>query len=616
MAEQSAQDDFKWFGEGFDGFPKRLPDDVVEYIVFIIDARLSDLQTRERLQAFQRALAELEKKFLKEYIWQRDGIKLELMREDGTWLLRGSTNYGDSVADEWLIVYLLRELSKQFSDAWIRLYDTDGEFLLIEAANALPTWLDPEIATNRVWINSHKLLVIPLEPPSNRKPLSLKEALAIIRTSPFTATHFSDLEAEAFHRLSTYPAAISQNQHHATLPIPRKLAAILHSNPSCIAPAVEAFYLRDPISLRLIQPKHNPDGLRFPPTDWVTVSVRFTRILYAQLRSQEWVPPEPWKSSLLKLVEATNDLRAREKAQIGLKLAVGFEMLVQEKKYQDKKAVREISLLLEDIQSGDEPLPSDQDIKSWGQREDDEGWLDINFDDFEQELAGKGKSPPQGLEGRGFGDKGAQENLRKMVERFEAFLKDEDAGLEGADGLDGMDIDNDNNDEDTSDEEEEDEDIEFDEAQFAKLLRDVMGMPPAEKDVLTEEARNLATVTELDEEEAEQEAEQIKTLSEQMEAELNEYGALNLDPTPRTLNAMKNPRASTRKGKEKAREVEIEDDGDDDDDAELDIDFNLAKNLLESFKGQGGAPGPAGNLLGLMGLHLPRDEHHEDDPGR
>jgi hypothetical protein len=32
-------DGLKWFGEGFDGFPKKLPEDVVEYIIFIIDQR-------------------------------------------------------------------------------------------------------------------------------------------------------------------------------------------------------------------------------------------------------------------------------------------------------------------------------------------------------------------------------------------------------------------------------------------------------------------------------------------------------------------------------------------------------------------------------------------------
>lgn len=59
------------------------------------------------------------------------------------------------MADEWLIVYLLRELSNKFLDAWIRVYDTDGEFLLIEAANTLPKWLNPEVAENRVSWSLH-----------------------------------------------------------------------------------------------------------------------------------------------------------------------------------------------------------------------------------------------------------------------------------------------------------------------------------------------------------------------------------------------------------------------------------------------------------------------------
>ena len=52
--------------------------------------------------------------------------------------------------DEWLIVYLLRELSRKFADLWIKTVDTDGEFLLVEAANVLPSWLNPENADNRV----------------------------------------------------------------------------------------------------------------------------------------------------------------------------------------------------------------------------------------------------------------------------------------------------------------------------------------------------------------------------------------------------------------------------------------------------------------------------------
>lgn len=39
----------------------------------------------------------------------------------------------------------------------------------------------------------------------------------------------------------------------------------------------------------------------------------------------------------------------------------------------------------------------------------------------------------------------------------------------------------------------------------------------------------------------------------------------------------------------------------------VDVDINLVKNLLDSFASQDGMPGPASNLLGLMGLRLPED---------
>ena len=55
------------------------------------------------------------------------------------------------------------------------------------------------------------------------------------------------------------------------------------------------------------------------------------------------------------------------------------------------------------------------------------------------------------------------------------------------------------------------------------------------------------------------------------------------------------------------------DEDDDDVDEVVDIDMNLAKNLLESFKSQGGLPGPGGNLLSRLGIVLPRDEEDADN---
>ncbi|KNG47516.1 hypothetical protein TW65_05553 [Stemphylium lycopersici] len=628
------QDDLKWFGEGFDGFPKKLPDDVVEYMVFVIDSRLSNIQTRERLQAFQRALTTLEKKFLKEYIWQRDSLKLDLVREEHQWRLRGRTNYGDSVADEWLIVYFLRELSKEFKDAWIRIYDSDGEFLLIEAANALPKWLNPEVAENRVWINSHRLLIVPLGKEEEPAPLTQKQALQIINETPARPQQYIKVEKEAFHRLSGYPAAISENQHHATLPLPRKVAYILHANPSYIAPVVEAFYLRDPIAIRLLQPSKSKMPLVFPPEDFVDVSVRFTKILYAQLLGQHWEAPPPWDTALEKLVKAGKPV---EKAEIGIKITAGMQMLLAHSIYSSRKPTREMALLLEDLETGDDALPTDEEIASWPKREDDEAWLNIDFTEFEKELEGKGSGAKDS-----FGDKNAQENLKKMVARFNDFLADNEAGAEGADGgLDPMDEDNDSdaggrgwddpedsdspvepdikgkskakakatkNEESDSDPEADAEaDAEF--AEYEQSYEKFMMLSAAEKAILTDEARALA----LEQDAEKEEDDEIQKLTQMMEAELFSHGALNVNPKSDRKPGTGLLSDSKGKGKAKLAEVaeEEEVDGVDEDDDMLDEDYNLADNMLKAFKGQAGMAGPAGNMMRAMGIQFPQDADDE-----
>lgn len=66
--------------------------------------------------------------------------------------LHGVTHYGDNVADEWFIVYLLCQLTRQIPNAIARVVDGDGEFLLIEAADILPKWANPDTCEQRVII--------------------------------------------------------------------------------------------------------------------------------------------------------------------------------------------------------------------------------------------------------------------------------------------------------------------------------------------------------------------------------------------------------------------------------------------------------------------------------
>ncbi len=82
---EGPKDDLKLFGEGFDGFPKRLPEDCIEYMLLIIDSPLTQREVLNRLEVVRKEALKLTKKHLKEYIWQRDefNLKSEIQTSDG-----------------------------------------------------------------------------------------------------------------------------------------------------------------------------------------------------------------------------------------------------------------------------------------------------------------------------------------------------------------------------------------------------------------------------------------------------------------------------------------------------------------------------------------------------
>lgn len=573
-------------------------------------------------------------------------LALSISHPVGLNLLRGRTNYGDSVEDEWLIVFILRELSQKFPDAWIRIIDTDGEFLLIEAANVLPPWLNPEVAEFRVcltwvvqscethadklqlWLNEGKLLIIPLQEPSEKlaekkataRTITLREALRFVQENRPKLMHSTLIEAEAFYRLQKYPKQIEDSLHYSLVTIPRKLAFILHEKAAWISPAVEAFYLRDPIALRPLQ-RQDGAKLVFPPNDLVTASVKFTKVGYAQIKSQQFPVPLVWKSQF----STERDVKALGRTNLGMKVTCGFEMLLSDPQNIDNTSVREINLLLEDLERDGGCIPSDAKISNWGAREDDESWLDIDFENFESELAGK-PNKSQSHTSQGFGDKNTQENLRKMVRRFEDFLNDDQAGADGAEYLDDMDNDNDetgdgddpsnsaSEESEESDSESEDKDVSFDEDQFATMMREMMGMPA---DTATGVDHDLTSINDGDGMHGtdsdfhsmdDEERFTIRQAMHEVEAELKAAGALH-QHTKRSPDEAGRPLQNTEAERQGSSRVEAHESDTDDDVA---IDYNLAKNLLESFKTQNGAAGPGGNLMGLMGMRLPRDN---DDDG-
>ncbi|PWY87929.1 regulatory factor Sgt1 [Aspergillus sclerotioniger CBS 115572] len=600
-----SEEDLEWFKSTFRPIPKpELPDDSVDYSLYYIPTSPAPAivdevaETRARLVEVQRTSAELVKDLLKDHIWQRESFRLEITKDDGVTSLHGRTNFGDSIEDEWVIVYLLRELTKKHNNVWAKAVDGDGQFLLVEAAATLPAWLEPEVADNRVWINQGQLVII--KPKADKKDrvtekISLSDAKKIISEEPERLMRSTIIQEEAFYRLRNYPNQINENLHSALVIIPRKVAFLLHQKPAYISAAVEAFYLRDPIALRPLRTKDS-NSFIFKPEDFVTASVRFTRVGYAQLKSQDFPVPKSWNDNL----PSTDNQKVYDRAEIGMKLACGFEMLLTDPQNQDKAAVREMNLILEDLDTGDEQLPTDKEMETWDRREDDEKWLDISFEDLDRELKGKGKGKDgEPLAEGTFGDANAQENLQRIVAQFEKFLNDDSAGFEGAEFIDDYDSDTDDEEEMSSD--GEDKDASFDEEEFSRMMKEMMGMPS--KAGLQGSSRPSASrsrVEELDSE-SEDDTEQIKELSKQMEAELRGTGVLDLNRKAKALG----DKQALADGKSGEGE-----DGDMPELEEEDIDINFAKNLLESLQGQAGTAGPAGNMLSMMNLAMPKDDRH------
>lgn len=74
--------------DGFHGFERILPENCVEYMLFVIDADPQPKKGPSSLEVVRTAAVQLSNQLTKDYIWQRDGFGLESKTEMGNSLQR------------------------------------------------------------------------------------------------------------------------------------------------------------------------------------------------------------------------------------------------------------------------------------------------------------------------------------------------------------------------------------------------------------------------------------------------------------------------------------------------------------------------------------------------
>ncbi|KAM8924491.1 protein ecdysoneless homolog isoform 2-T2 [Pelodytes ibericus] len=617
-------------------------EDFVEYRLFLVPEGPSDAeQSKQILQQYTERILATFAPLLAPYIWQNQAFNLSYKaKKDGTPAhIGGITYFGDNIEDEWFIVYLIREITKEYPELAARIADNDGEFLLIEAADFLPRWLKPENSSNRVFFYHGKLCIIPLRPGDEDLPdpvtnIDLSQALALLSTywEKFLATE--SVSRAVGRRLSGYPDKIKDSLHRAHCFLPAALAAILKERPHLVAEGVQAFYLRDPIDLKACRVFHY-----FPPEARVLTSVTFTKCLYAQLSQQKF---QADKRSGYTLPSISHPhYKAHE---LGMKLAHGFEILCskfprpsvdakrlqsplwagflntlkkngffkgeldgsarytellktaevyfQQSVLQPESSIAAspgeevlclldtLSINLEEMKKEEANLPPNED----------DSWLDISPEKLEQILqdaSGPEESAPAANEHK--------YDLSDVTESMKAFIS-KVSSHEGAEVPWDL----------------SETPISFDVDSFKSALKKILGSSPEELDSDDLESEEDFEMLDSDEEETVPGGEALGSLRSYMDVMDRELAQTNIGKSftikdTQSMSASLGPTAAEDRTSDE--EVSAEEPCP----ASVDVDLNLVTNLLESYSSQAGLAGPASNLLQSMGVHLP-DNTDQDLP--
>lgn len=335
---QSAMDSFPPFSSS--GRKNILSDDTVMYSIYPSSSSFFTAGAVSVFQSIQTQILETISPYLQDYIWQHQPFHLSVFDPSisipscticGTNVtlahLHGSTKYGDNVEDEWFIVSLLVVISKKFPALSIRVSDNDGEFILIESAYCLPRWINPDNSENRVFLRSGEICVLGRRLFPVDKDVGLLEAIRALENGEKDTGVSDDVQRALERRIAGYPERANENMHRARVRVPLPVAQVLKYEPSLISFAVEGFYDRDIDSM-----KHAGKMDKFLTSagggvDMVQLSVRMSRAMYGQLVQQKFQAPRCYPmpsrdAGLVVLMEA----------EMGMKIACGFEMMYQVKR--------------------------------------------------------------------------------------------------------------------------------------------------------------------------------------------------------------------------------------------------------------------------------------------
>eukprot|EP01041_Mallomonas_annulata_P000333 gene334-600_t len=294
-------------------------------------------------------------KLTSNYIWHSDEISFTIVSSNtedikSRFFLQGLNFFGDNIEDEWFIVYILLEISLERPDVSICVTDADGQFLLIEAAEHIPSWLGPHNSARRVWIRNGNIHILSIEEGSVTSDGGIKLQAALdlldrhqLSSSTQQRNSIADRSVQRVikTRIAHYPHQADASMFRFVCTLPREVALLLLHEPQLIAKAATAFCNADKSELT----KVSSHGKRFNSNSnhLVTLSVLISRALYAQMSFKSFHPPPRFHSAIRDSSLSTTSCapgvaRAVAKAlDLGCRICVGMEIAYNRSMVESKK---------------------------------------------------------------------------------------------------------------------------------------------------------------------------------------------------------------------------------------------------------------------------------------
>ncbi|KAF1861966.1 hypothetical protein Lal_00026464 [Lupinus albus] len=628
----------------------RIPDDTVFYAIYPDSLTAT---TTAYLQSLHLQIIQTLTPFTAGYIWQHQPFTLCPSTPPNPSCpcsspslphLHGHLRFGDNLDDEWFSVFLLFHISLHFPSLSLRLWDNDGEFLLIEAALHLPRWLNPDTSTHRVFLRNGDLHII----PKTRLPNpTLLDSLKFLIDSGSESKATEPVQRAVKNRTSEYPERARINMQRVRVRVPVSVAMVLKHEPCLISFAVEGFYDRDVDTMKFAAKMERFLGKGSEGGDeLVVVTVMMSRAMYAQLVQQAFRAPKGYP-----MMPMRSEVEANKEAELGMKITCGLEMMYQQRKrdgaegkggtwekfkqslensgyfqgllpgsneYQKlihnaEEYYRNTSLhsRASDLMSApvrriDEILALPYSLDAFKCQDvapsDDDSWLyngeeELNsalmerqkeMELYDEKHKKKGKAKEDQDTGLPSGSNAGEFDPGDIAKTMQAFVL-KLSSFEGAEAL-----------------EDRNKDVELDVDQFIRDVESIMKLPGDEvaKSDVEEDSSSDLDFDYSDESDMAESAEDneggeetfMQTYSDAMHEELK------ASSLKKSFVRAKEQIPKKDEGTSNGTEVDI-----DEDFSPVDVDVNLVKSFLDSFSNQQGLPGPASNLLGLMGMQFPQD---------